>query len=376
MLSRVENFLTKNKIAYQKKDLRVKPKSLSFTPSWSTEPKPYVWQVAATSLAVKLGGGTISASTGSGKSLVIALIASRLQTKTLVVVPSLEIKKQLTEDLQTRFKDTSWVQVENIDSAALAFSGSQGYGCLIIDEAHHSAAKTYRKLNKTAWTGIYYRYCLTATAFRNDPEETILFESIAGDLIYSYDYKKAAKDKVVVPIEAYYLQIPKQETDAYTYAEVYSKLVVHNPKRNDVLAFLMTSLSEFSTLTLVREVKHGQILQNLTSIPFVCGEDAESRKLISQFSSGKIKSLIATTGIMGEGIDSKACEYVIIAGLGKAKSQFMQQVGRAVRNYPDKESAKIILIKDASHKFLLRHFNVQRKILKEEYGTTPSKLET
>jgi superfamily II DNA or RNA helicase len=109
----------------------------------------------------------------------------------------------------------------------------------------------------------------------------------------------------------------------------------------------------------------------MTGIPFANGQDEESRDFIRQFNSGGIKALIGTTGVLGEGVDTKPCEIVIIACLGKAKSAFMQQVGRAVRTYPGKESAKVVIIKDASHKFLSRHYAAQVAILKEEYGVTP-----
>ncbi len=78
---------------------------------------------------------------------------------------------------------------------------------------------------------------------------------------------------------------------------------------------------------------------------------------------------------MGEGIDSRPCEFVVVAGLGKAKSAFMQQVGRAVRTFPLKETAKVFLFRDTSHKWCLKHFNEQVKILREEYGVEIKKME-
>jgi len=331
----------------------------------------YEWQRESVNTASFSNRGIISAPTGTGKSLVIKLLAARLNVKTLIVVPSLEIKKQLQETL----KDLQNVTIENIDSKTL--QTAKDYDCLIIDEAHHVAAKTYQKLNKTAWVGIYYRFFFTATPFRNNADETMLFEAIAGRLIYKLDYETAIRKGYIAPIEAFYLEIPKQDTDAFTYSQVYSQLVVNNEVRNLTISKMLLNLQQagISTLCLVKEVAHGRLLADLTGLPFVSGADDESRQYIQQLNSGELKVLIGTTGILGEGVDTKPCEYVIIAGLGKAKSQFMQQIGRAVRRYPGKGSAKIILIQDKSHKFLIRHFNVQRAILKQEYGVTATKLE-
>jgi superfamily II DNA or RNA helicase len=138
---------------------------------------------------------------------------------------------------------------------------------------------------------------------------------------------------------------------------------------------LKLQAAEIPTLTLVKEIAHGKALEKLSGVPFVNGQDAESRQYIADFNAGRLKALIGTTGVLGEGIDTRPCQYVIVAGLGKAKSAFMQQVGRSVRKYPGKETAKILIFKDKSHKWLANHFNAQKKILIDEYGSAPAKLE-
>lgn len=353
-------------------DNRVLPSRLpSNTPDLGVT--PHEWQVNAVTAAIKAGRGGIVAPTGSGKSLVIALIASRLKVKTLVVVPTLEIKKQLQEALKTF--NVRRVTVENIDSAELRRNGR--YDCLIIDECHHVAANTYQKLNKIHWTNIYYRFFLTATWGRNDTNEQLLFEGIAGEVIYKLSYKEAISKGYIVPIEAYYIDLPKQKTEAHTWREVYSELVVNNAKRNTIIGKLLEALesSNTSTLCLVKEIRQGHILQMITGCYFTHGEDDSTREHIQEFNNKETPVLIATTGIMGEGVDSKPCEYVIVAGLGKSKSAFMQICGRAVRVYPGKETAKVIIFRDTSHKFTVRHFNAQRKILLDEYGVKVVKLE-
>lgn len=374
LLQRVLIFLSTSKITYELLDFRVKPKSIALCKiPLISGVTPYEAQLSAVESALHYNRGILSMPTGSGKSLVIALIASKLSVKTLIVVPSLEIKKQLTEALNN-LKVLNAV-VENIDSKNL--QKMTDFDCLIIDEAHHVAAKTYQKLNKTAWNKIYYRFFLTATPFRNDMEEMLLFESIAGQVIFQLSYKEAVEAKYIVPVESYYIEIPKQETDAYTWAQVYSNVVVNNTKRNIILSSLLLKLqlSHKSTLCLVKEVAHGKILADLTGLPFISGADEQSRDYIRQFNSGEIKVLLGTEGILSEGIDTKPCEYVIIAGLGKAKSAFMQKVGRGVRRYTNKESCKVIIVKDKSHKFCIKHFNEQCKILNTEYGSKPLKLE-
>lgn len=372
LLEEVYSFFADNKLTWGMLiEKRFKP--FSQTLQRALTAKPYPWQVEATQMAISHARGIISAPTGTGKSLAMALLVSELNMPTLIVVPSLEIKKQLQESFVNLGVDN--VTIENIDSPTL--DTPSYFDCLIIDEAHHVAAKTYHKLNKTAWNKIYHRYFFTATPFRNDSEETLLFKAIAGSILYQLSYADAVDNGYIVPVDAYYIEIPKQYTCAFTYAQVYKELVVENTIRNGIISRLLVNLqqSSIATLCLVREVQHGETLSALTGIPFVSGEDEASRDYIRQFNTGEIKVLIGTTGILGEGIDTKPCEYVVIAGLGKAKSQFMQQVGRAVRTFPGKNSAKVIIFKDTSHKFLIRHYNAQRVILKSEYGVLCHKLE-
>lgn len=336
-------------------------------------PDLYRWQREAVVKAVRAEQAGIVAVTGSGKSRVIAALCAAMgKRKTLIVVPTLELKKQLTETLADALKSNAkYVRVENIDSTAL--KTLKDFDALILDEVHHAAAKTYRNLNKMAWNGIYYRFFLTATYFRNQESEQMLFESIAGRPVFELNYQTAVKNGYIVPVEAYYLKMPKIKTDAFTYREVYNELVVNNETRNQAIADVLAGV-DGPALCLVREIAHGNTLSALTGVPFANGQDEESRQFINDFNAGKITSLIATTGVCGEGVDTKPCEYVVIAGLGKAKSAFMQQVGRGVRQFGTKKSAKIILIKDPSHKYLLRHFNEQVNILKDEYGVIAEEI--
>lgn len=336
---------------------------------------PYPDQAQALETIKVHARGILSLPTGTGKSFIIAMLLAEFKTKTLIVVPTLELKTQLIASLSEYLTTMKHITVENIDSKALLTATD--YECLIIDEAHHVAAKTYHNLNKTAWNSITKRYFFTATPFRNNTEETLLFESIAGEVIYELTYPEAVKNNYIVPVEAYYYNVPHTHTDRVLYTGVYHDLVYDNKYRNKLIAKIITALyhNDKHCLCLVKEIKHGQILSELTGIPFANGADEDSREWINIFNSGKLKCLIGTTGILSEGVDTKPAEYVIIAGLGKAKSNIMQSIGRGVRKYPGKESCKVIIFKDKSHKFTLRHFKEQCKIIKEEYLTEPIELE-
>lgn len=375
LVGHVRKFLDKNNISFKSTPWPAKPVPTEGMFTLSLPYEPHEWQLKAAEEAVYHQRGGIIAPTGTGKSIVIALIASGLNVRTLVVVPTVEIKKQLQEALNAYFGSTDNIIVENIDSRNLR--KEQNFDCLIIDECHHVAARTYQVLNKKYWKNIYHRYFLTATWGRNNRNENLLFEGIAGEAFYRLTYKEAVKNGYIVPVEAYYIDLPKKQTEAFTYVQVYSELIVNNTYRNELIAQLLNNLKENNiyTLCLVKEIAHGNNISKISSVPFVNGKDEESRPFIRQFNNGGLMAIIGTTGILGEGVDTKPAEFVILAGLGKARSAILQQIGRGVRTYPGKDSCKVVLFRDTSHKFTLRHFKEQCKILREEFGIVPTKLE-
>lgn len=337
--------------------------------------QPYPEQLEAARMAAIKGRGIICAPTGVGKSAIIALLIHQLQVPTLVVVPSLELKRQLSESLKEIFGSLTSIRVENID-ALDPKKPVKGIDCLIIDEYHHSAAKTYRDLNKKAWTGIYHRFGLTATPFRTQDNERLLLESILSEVVYRIDYSTAVEKGYICPVEAYFVELPKTTVQGYSWAEVYKELVTNNQPRNQIIRDQLISMDQagISALCLVKEIAHGEQICKGTSLKFANGLSEDTKQLISDFNNRKINVLVGTTGILGEGIDTKPAEYVVIAGLGKSKGQFMQQVGRAVRRYPGKDTAKVILFRDPSHRWTTSHFRAQVKVLKDEYGVKPVAL--
>lgn len=367
-----EEYLKKGKLRHERHDARERPPLRDPLPIHLGAVVPRPEQLEAVEAAARDHRGIIVAPTGFGKSVVAALLIARFGVQALVVVPTLALKHQLTEDLRRFFGDKLFdtlIQVENVD--AIDPKKPAYADLVIIDEFHHSGAMTYRKLNKHAWKSVYYKFGLTATPFRSQDHERLLLEGVLSKVIYRVTYKTAVEKGYVVPVEAYYIDLPKIDVEGVTWAEVYRELVVRRKDRNEIIRGLLVDLSGRSTLCLVKEIKHAAEIH--PEFPFAHGEDGQASAMINWFNKGGL-SLIGTTGVLGEGVDTRPAEYVIIAGLGKSKNAFMQQVGRAFRRFPGKESCKIILFRDQSHRWMLEHFRAQCEYLKEEYGVKPVKL--
>lgn len=373
LINRAIAYLDTAKVSHSITCLKKRPKANPGLFKLNLRYAPYLEQEEAAEAAINLHQGTIVMPTGSGKSITMCLIIAALRLRTLVIVPNLGLKEQLKVVFDETLPHAD-ITVENIDSPRLAYATD--YDCLIIDEAHHSAAKTYRNLNKKAWNNIYYRFFFTASPHRSLEEEQILMESITGGVIYELDYDTAVRKAYIAPIEAFYYELPKVKVKGYTWAEVYTELVVNNKARNDLIHEILVNLhsNKISTLCLVKEIKHGNILSKLSGAAFAHGENEDTALLIKAFNNKKLHTLIGTTGVLGEGIDTKPTEYVIIAGLGKSKVAFMQAIGRGLRTALGKASCKVIIFRDTSHKWTLAHFRAQCKILLDEYGVKVVKL--
>lgn len=393
LLYLVEDYLKKHKLNHTKSDKRVCPTAPDNGYRFNLPFEPYYEQLRASCVAVDdEARGIIVAPTGVGKSVICGLIVERLQMATLIVVPTLNLKRQLTDSLNEGFGlDTAGplslkgermhlITVENIDALDTT-KVLKGIACLIIDEFHHSAASTYQKLNKNSWKEIYYRFGLTATPFRSQSHERLALEAMLSKVIYTVEYKVAVAKGYIVPIEAYYIEVPTpKEVDFYKYAEAYKNLIVENDGRNEAIAGIVANLASSgeSALCLVKQVEHGRRLQELVEqlgypIPFVKGENDDNAEMLKTFNEGEVTA-IGTHGCVGEGVDTKPCEWVVIATPMKSKNLFMQAVGRGFRRYPGKDSCKIILIKDSSHKFFKSAFKEQCRILLEEYGVIAVKI--
>lgn len=331
---------------------------------------PYAEQLEISDVAGIKHRGVISAVTGFGKSVTMALVVEKLQVRTLIVVPTVTLKHQLRASFLTWFGSLDNIDIENIDSPSLRTG--KHYDCLIIDEAHHSTSKTYTTLNKKFWSGIYYRFFFTATPFRSNVEENIILKSICGDIIYEVSYQMAVDKGYIVPMMAFVVDSVKFQPkgNLRSYAAMYAELIVLNLHRNNRIALSLGRLHSQgkSSLCLVKEIRHGEILSEITGFPFANGQDGNSQDLIREFNSGRMKTLIATTGVCGEGIDTKPAEYILLAGSGKSPVQFAQNIGRGFRKYPCKESCKVLLFTSPSHAWFRSHHREQIAILRDRYG--------
>jgi superfamily II DNA or RNA helicase len=126
------------------------------------------------------GRGVVVLPTGAGKTVLALMAVAQLQARTLVVVPTLELVEQWRTALIERLgapaeavgqlgggrRDLRPLTVATYDSASMRGRQLPQFGLLVLDEAHHLPATTYRTIARKV--DAPYRLGLSATPERAD----------------------------------------------------------------------------------------------------------------------------------------------------------------------------------------------------------------
>lgn len=199
----------------------------------------------------------------------------------------------------------------------------------------------------------------TGTNFRNDGTDLAL-QGVLSHVIYKYDAVTAINEGFLCKPKFYTINYAHNGfTTNNSWLSEYKAGIVENVDYNKNVAFIANKLITLQapTLVFVDEIAHGKLLEKL--IPksrFVNGTQKSdiNNKLISDFNSGKLNCLIGTS-VIGEGVDTVRASHAIMAGVGKAKSEIIQKIGRVLRPHPNKKNAVIVDFIHNYRHFLYRH---------------------
>ncbi|HMV01684.1 MAG TPA: DEAD/DEAH box helicase [Chitinophagales bacterium] len=379
LLNKVLEYLNSNKIDFEIFDQRIKPKNSDRLKIVSKKlPKLREYQEKIVLKTLKDYRGVIESATGTGKTRILIELISRLNLKTLVVVPSLSILEQTKNQLIESFGKNKVSGINNKNKQIIIANYQslekidddfwKSVDVLIIDEFHHAAANTFLKLNKK-FNSIFYRVGLTGTFFRNDGTDLAL-QGVLSHVIYKYDAVTAINEGFLCRPKFYTVNYAHNGlTTKNSWLSEYKYGIVENVDYNKNIAFIANKLITLQkpTLIFVDEIAHGKLLENL--IPkarFVNGTQKPeiNNQLISDFNNKKLNCLIGTS-VIGEGVDTVRAGHAIMAGVGKAKSEIIQKIGRVLRPHSNKNHAVIIDFIHNYRHFLYKHSLDRIEIYKE-----------
>ncbi|MDZ8106723.1 MAG: DEAD/DEAH box helicase [Nostoc sp. DedQUE12a] len=302
-------------------------------------------------------------STGGGKTIIFAAVASKMTAQNegvLVVAHREELIIQAAQKLATVTKlqpgiikagyqpTDSLVQVASIQTLSRRKTYPKAQ-LVIIDEAHHSSANSYRKLLDAYPDALILG--LTATPRREDGYG---LRDIFDHLICSISTKELialghlSDYKLIAGFKYSRHKVPQKRD--FTKKEL--EEVACDYKPSEVLKQWQNFCAGQKTVIFAVNVKHSQeITQVFCANGITCehldGETpSEQRKaILDRFRSGQTQ-VISNCAILTEGFDCPDSSAAVIARPTSSVTLWLQMIGRVLRPAPGKDGATILDMTD------------------------------
>ncbi|KLU62367.1 type-1 restriction enzyme R protein [Peptococcaceae bacterium CEB3] len=324
--------------------------------------------------------------TGTGKTVTAVTDAKRLGRRTLFLAHTKELVSQAQRTFMNLWGDShpGLFVAEQKDKDAYVVCGSiqsvaknlgefrpDDFGYLIIDECHHGAADTYKKI--LGYFEPQFTLGLTATPERADGEDLLtVFKNVAHRL----DLKTAVEIGELVPVRCVRIKTNVDLSAVringikYYAQDLESKLFV--PERNIIIVqTYLKYIKEKKTVVFCASVRHaaeisGLFQQHGVRCEAISGtmKSSERTRVLNRYENGDINILCACD-LLNEGWDSPKTEVLFMARPTLSKTLYLQQLGRGMRKSQGKEYLMVFDFIDNANLFnmpysLHRIFNVNQ----------------
>ena len=346
------------------------------------------YQQAAAAALARGVQGCVVLPCGSGKTVVAAATLAAVGQRALVLVHTHDLAEQWQEAVRRTLGSEAAVHGEAsgeeatvtvalvqalaaMEPAELRAFGRR-FGAVVVDEAHHVPALTFREV--LGALPAKYRFGLTATPERPDGLTPLLNLGI-GPTVY-----RIGHDELV---DAGHLIVPKivpVATGCAPAADAYSALVqalIADDDRNGLVCDLVAGrVGEGRTvLILSARVDHCETLAAALRERGVAAEALTGRvprrrraEVLGRFRDGETRALCATS-LADEGLDVPALDAVVLATPARAEGRTVQRLGRLMRPHPGKNTPTLYDLVD-EHPLARRQFAARRRAYRKVVGDT------
>lgn len=223
---------------------------------------------------------------------------------------------------------------------------------IVIDEFHHAAAESYRRV--LDYFEPDFLLGLTATPFRMDNQD--IFALCDDNVIYEISLKQSIERDLLVPFKYYAIYDP---TDYDRIETANGRYVVENLERqlsyeeraNLILEQYLRFAGE-RTLGFCVSIKHAEYMTEYFSANGVeaaavhsgsqrNGYVADRIEAVEALERGEIRVIFAVD-IFNEGVDIPSLDTIMFLRPTESYVVFLQQLGRGLRKYPGKEYLTVI----------------------------------
>lgn len=213
------------------------------------------------------------------------------------------------------------------------------FDTIIVDECHHAAASTYRKVLAHFTPRLTLGF--TATPNRGDK---VRLNNVFSDIIFTRDLRWGIERGYLCDILCKRVQIGYDLSSVHTRAGDYAPGELEEAMEGtaDAVAEAYRDHAVGATLIFAVSVHQAEeIAERIDGAVVVTGETKDRAKIIEAFTQGEIPCLVNCM-VFTEGTDIPRVETVIIARPTQSDALYTQMVGRGLRKYPGKE--RLVLI--------------------------------
>jgi superfamily II DNA or RNA helicase len=210
------------------------------------------------------------------------------------------------------------------------------FGTIIIDECHHTPAKSFAQtINKL---NTFYLYGLTATPFRKHTEDKLISIHLGNTICEVQPIEVNNGQQARIIIKNTELDVPfNSKTDSF---ETLSQILIHDSARNkQIINDIKNELDNGNKCVVITERKEhintlNQFLKQQYETVRLSGEDSTtSRKNKWQIlNKGNYDVLITTGQFFGEGSDIQNVSRLFLAYPFSFKGKLIQYIGRVQRS--------------------------------------------
>lgn len=220
------------------------------------------------------------------------------------------------------------------------------FGLVIVDECHRSPSTMFTTV--VTELNPYYLYGLTATPYRRDKMESVMFQIIGPPNVLIPTTSVEACGSIVKPKVRYRTIVSKRVYNESNTQKLIKQHIVKNKERNHIIVgdvMAEASTGNFCIVVSDRKV-HCETLYSLilagwekTGIATGDYKDTHVQEQIEKLNNKEITILITTYSLLGEGFDVPFLNRMFITTPFRNKARVVQLIGRIQRSYPGKKDA-------------------------------------
>ncbi|WP_296932605.1 DEAD/DEAH box helicase family protein [uncultured Marinobacter sp.] len=320
----------------------------------------------------------IEMATGLGKTYTVALLIKRLMAKSvgrtkkvLFIAHQIEILLQTVTAFKNVFGIGNYsfsacfagVSAENTDFVFASFDTLYSklselqmnqFDFIIVDEAHHTPASTYRQVVEAFSPQLLVG--LTATPFRSDNQDVnAFFGGESGhvgkyDLVWALANKKLAFPRYHVLLDDLDQTKINQLKSGLSISDLDKKLFLHK-KDKEVVGIIEKTVEEKALAPVkgivfcrsISHIKHLIKFFKLGSAVYVHSKQSqdERRENIRKFREGNV-SYILVCNLFNEGVDIPETNLLVFMRYTGSQTIWLQQLGRGLRKTHNKEYVDVL----------------------------------